>query len=388
MIGIYIKSHSDDAERRPIVEMLSHRLKRPIRDDELVAFSPTSAGASVAGGHVCSLHFAAPEPRFEAVALSPRLRLFANAWTQNLIRQMNASIQPGGHLWLPSTPEKSDGLMNDRWLAAWLGRPRAKRVRGEWLRLDRRPQIAAPPSTLSWFFEEDLADAMAAELTTQPHRSNPDSANGTTSNTTTLAERYLQQMNYSIHGASYKSALVAHITGTCLPQREGMTLVDVGGGRGLVAFELLLTLPAFERAVVCDPLATNVQRVERTRRHFGELIGDRFELIVTTAEDHEFRHEADVITFIGSLLYVSRTHTSDVLSRAWQSLRPGGLLIVHENIKNPSYQKDYDVMFTVEEIDELLERVGPVRRFLSTATREVSKEAAKETSVFRVVQKA
>jgi hypothetical protein len=73
-----------------------------------------------------------------------------------------------------------------------------------------------------------------------------------------------------------------------------------------------------------------------------------------------------------------------VLDRAWDALAPGGVLIVHENIKNPSYTRDFDKMLTVEEIEALLGNYGSIERYLATAIARVSREAAEARSVFRV----
>ena len=69
-------------------------------------------------------------------------------------------------------------------------------------------------------------------------------------------------------------------------------------------------------------------------------------------------------------------------------LRPGGVLVVHENIKSRSYTRDYDLMFTVDELEGLLRPLAPIDYFLPTATVQIDGEAAGTKSVFRVLQRA
>ena len=64
------------------------------------------------------------------------------------------------------------------------------------------------------------------------------------------------------------------------------------------------------------------------------------------------------------------------------------VIIFHENIKNKSYVRDYDVMFEVEELDELLSKYSQVERFLSTATQVITEKDTGVKTVFRVLQKS
>ena len=42
-------------------------------------------------------------------------------------------------------------------------------------------------------------------------------------------------------------------------------------------------------------------------------------------------------------------------------------LIIHENIKAPSFKKDFDIMFEAGELNELLSPYGEMRCFVSNA---------------------
>src|SRR5690606_19840358 len=172
-----------------------------------------------------------------------------------------------------------------------------------------------------------------------------------------------------------------------LPGRTGLRVLDMGGGMGMVATELVLTSGRVDQATVCDPLARNSLVMARLGRFFGERVQDRLELRISRAEDFRYPGAFDLITFIGSLLYVPREARQQVIASAFDALAPGGLLVVHENIKSPTYTMDFDVMFSVEEIDALLGNHGRIERYLSTATRAVTREAAGSKTVFRSVRK-
>ena len=64
-------------------------------------------------------------------------------------------------------------------------------------------------------------------------------------------------------------------------------------------------------------------------------------------------------TFLGSLLYV-RNQKETIVEEIWEALDDDGILIIHENIKNTGYERDYDLMFTAQELDALLEKFGEI----------------------------
>jgi hypothetical protein len=73
----------------------------------------------------------------------------------------------------------------------------------------------------------------------------------------------------------------------------------------------------------------------------------------------------------------------------WATLSPGGLLILQENIKSPTFELIcyYDLMFTVDELDALLSEFGEITCYLSTAAARVARDKAGARSVFRVRNK-
>ena len=129
--------------------------------------------------------------------------------------------------------------------------------------------------------------------------------------------------------------------------------------------------------------------VNSAKMYIGNLasLGGRFRFWLGAIEHYSFDETMDVVSLIGSLLYVPKAARKGVLDRAWDALAPGGLLVVHENIKAQSYGRDLDIMFTVEEIDALLSGYGVIERYLSTAITPVDRETAASRSVFRVIRK-
>ena len=200
--------------------------------------------------------------------------------------------------------------------------------------------------------------------------------------------RALKAQSYYVGGIAYKQPILKHIIKTCCHSDRPLRLADFGGGYGLLAAETVLDDDLdVEHAVCRDYSPANFVFAAQLYRGMREQLKDRFYFSVGKSEEFEFKGDYDVICFVGSLLYTPQEMRAAALQRCWERLRAGGILVIHENIKHPSYKADFERMFTRDEIDELLGRFGPIRRFMSTTIQECTRDEAEEKSVFRVVTK-
>ena len=113
----------------------------------------------------------------------------------------------------------------------------------------------------------------------------------------------------------------------------------------------------------------------------------RFKFSLGPAEDFTFEDGYDIVSFVGSLLYVDKSRLASTLDRVWSSINSGGLLIVHENVKAESYKRDFDVMFEAKEIDALLSKYGDIKYYNSQSYITLKPDQVENKTVFRVVQK-
>lgn len=404
LIAAYVKDGRSPEEIEELLGELHATSSVDVSRARVVIFSPTGRRMALPlrEGVEHSMLFPVPSSTFDAVLVSPRLRLFANSWSRALIAQLGASLVQEGELWLPAPSKRGDdGLWSERWLADAWGAPIRRGSTLPIARFRERSTLPSRPSVLEWYFRDyaraavddwihaaegspSIPSPQPAEVPLVSGESREASEGGPFR---AHFERFVGAMNYSVWGASYKASLLSYIIGERLGGRTELRWFDMGGGAGMVAIELLLTCSSVSRSTVCDPMERNNLLMARIGRFFGDDVRGRLELCIGRAEGFPFPQEVDGVSFIGSLLYVPREYTREVLDRAWDALGRGGLLVVHENIKSSSYEKDYGVMFEVREIDGLLERYGKVERYLSTATKRVTREEAAAKTVFRVVQK-
>jgi len=405
LIALYLRQADlDGEEARALLGELRRSQPESEGAEQIVTFTP--AGKRMAlpleDGAEHSMLFPVPEGTFDVVVVSPQLRFFTNEWSRAFLAQLVSSLRPSGSLWVPILSKRGDdGLWSERWLTQTLGVKASLATSLPLLRFDRIPALSPASSILEWYFREHAAAMVedylystsgAPQIAEPQPKAAPVARTiaGEVADSVPFAshlERFASTMTYSVTGASYKSMLLSYILEKELPGRTGLRVLDMGGGMGMVATELVLTSGRVDQATVCDPLARNSLVMARLGRFFGERVQDRLELRISRAEDFRYPGAFDLITFIGSLLYVPREARQQVIASAFDALAPGGLLVVHENIKSPTYTKDFDVMFSVEEIDALLGNHGRIERYLSTATRAVTREAAGSKTVFRSVRK-
>ena len=90
--------------------------------------------------------------------------------------------------------------------------------------------------------------------------------------------------------------------------------------------------------------------------HFERALADRFRYDMGYAQDYTYDAEYDVISFVGMLLLIPLEQRRATLERAWEALRPGGVLIVLEVPKSDASKSYdyYDSMLTEVEIGDIM----------------------------------
>lgn len=390
----------------------------------IFAQSGGTAGPPIHQGLAGNMLWPVGRNTFASVTIGSTLRLFDNNWSRALFRHLRESLVDGGTLWVPFTDERAaerKGHWSLKRLREFFGESGRVVDQAQCVGVTRRAAGAGEPSEspsiLAWSFanhgllariNEGLGKADAPldqeamrrllepvlepgrplKIGIDPSRDKHDPAVRARID----HESRVESEAYYIHGVSYKSALLRHIFGAQSPRRAGLAWCDHGAGAGFLAAEMLLdeSVPLRE-AVSCDNWPANALAARAMLAAMPERLAGRFRFRLAGAEEYEYDRPFDVVSFIGSLLYVPKDRLEETVDRAWRALDPGGLLIVHENIKDPAFKRDFEIMFTVDQIDGLLGRYAspgsPIRRWLSTATMEVSAEEAAAKSVFRVVRK-
>jgi len=103
-------------------------------------------------------------------------------------------------------------------------------------------------------------------------------------------------------------------------------LLDVGGGSGAFSIALCQRNPALRATVLDFPNVIDV-----AERFVNEAdLGERIETIRADAIEGEWPGDQDVILFSYLLSAVAESSFPLLLTKAWEALRPGGRLLIHD----------------------------------------------------------
>jgi ubiquinone/menaquinone biosynthesis C-methylase UbiE len=111
-----------------------------------------------------------------------------------------------------------------------------------------------------------------------------------------------------------------------LPIREARSLFDVGGGSGAFTIALLERNPMLRATVLDLPAVVDV-----ARDYLDEAgVDERVDLVAGNALGGAWPGDQDVVLMSYLLSALSDADVHSVLQRACASLRPGGLLVLHD----------------------------------------------------------
>jgi SAM-dependent methyltransferase len=387
------------------------------------------------------------EGLFDSLFLGRSLRLFKNAWGASMIAHIARTLRPGGQLiiWFDGS-SRPQGFWQLADLEQFFGTATSKTANDHAVFVIDQPPNP-PPSILNWYFSsfsELILHDMSIRYDLLQHdwseRSQPilnynelndpllsgffinppvkeyvdvmrtwaglspalrmqgvscETSAGSENEQRprdfrTNLQNAINENSYLIGGISYKSALINAIIRDSFMESSGLRFADFGAGHGLLAAELLLDNDCpVDSALNVD--INSVYLLKGATMYRGNLhaLRRRLRFWQGAIESYPFDETFDVVTKIGSLLLVPAPQRKAVLDRTWSVLAPGGLLIIHETIKSPTFEtmSYYDLMFNVEELDTLLSQFGKIERYLSTAVARVDQDKAGARTIFRVVKK-
>lgn len=366
-----------------------------------------------------SLYYINEQPQFDTIIST--LPLFRGTWANAYVAWLARLLKPGGSIFLQFDPEKEKrGFLSRHTVEDIYGQQGTDTGQEGFTQFTPKGPVQDRPSVLHWFmrnkyktilddlrhkyagiqdprlFEPHYAEFIEGQEQIESFLTKHSGLRsyfglGKKSVITDIDKELcdiLRIYSYYVGGIRYKGAIVAQIIKDLLGNRQQLTTLDIGGGMGLLSAELLLdeTLNV-SRATVRDLNYFAYIQAGHLYSFYREQLKDRFTFSLGAGETYTSPQKNDVVTLLGSLLYADKAVQPLILQKAWDSLTPGGLLIVHENIKSPTYVRDYTYMFTPEELDGMLGKFGEVQYYFSNALLPTTAEHAKTSTDFRIVQK-
>lgn len=205
-----------------------------------------------------------------------------------------------------------------------------------------------------------------------------------------LSPDYFSKLENAGEGSAYKVAYITWLLAPLIRRYGAIDVLDHGSGPGLVPVELLLEHSVGLRsATAVEPSKWYVEFLADAYRYLGRELSGDFYYEQSNVETYTYPRKLHAISFCGCLLFVARSDLRAVLSRAWDALHPGGLLIVLEGIRSDSPRKDLyaDKMFTIDELEDQLGHFGEIERYHPQLWRRCTPAEADACRIFRVLRK-
>lgn len=387
-------------------------LGRDVSDD-LIVVSPIFNDYGPIGPRSRQLSILTPIPSgtLEAAIVAGPVRYFRDNYGTAFLVHIYNALRQEGQLIVPFQTEtiaERTGFWSLVWLQELFGQPQRLMEDEKLAVFIRGEKLDAPPSVLSCVYQDgreimndhfrnrgqvttsSYIDTCSSMLVEQVDLAVSSKASaGAEPFESSEQEQFISAMNYSVTGVAYKTEGLRRLIDRHIDHGKDIRVVDFGGGTGLVGMELLLSRNGISKLVNCEPMASNLPVMRRLYQAFERELNGRYKTYLGAAQSYAFSEEIDVLCAFASLLYIPHELRLPTLERAWNALRPGGIFIIHENIKRPLFEpKDYyDLMFTSGELDELLSSFGEIERFRSSDILPITAENSRDLTVFRVVKK-
>jgi SAM-dependent methyltransferase len=282
----------------------------------------------------------------DIVVLSEFPILYGNAFTTAWLGHM-LNDATGGRLWFEPRKQKSSDPFRTEFNLAQFGKAlpslREKR-KGSWTVLEAGPDLPEDLKSIPTIYGKfhNGFPAFAAKLAEElgPSEGSAQAADST--------------YKYSMFGANQKSHIASGILRShgIADRHRGL---DVGGGYGFYAAELAAHGAKYDvidydrkKAEIVGPwLAARAQVADRVAFRTGTI-----EQVPGLPRAEPY----DVVSFFGSMLYADRSTVPAVLRACMEMLRPGGILMIHENVREGGKPEsnDYMKMFPADELRGLL----------------------------------
>lgn len=355
-------------------------------------------------------------PVFDLIYVDNRVTLPAGGWSASFISYLARMLKPGGRLAFELPPARRNNCQLCRTDVDDIIGQTGELMHETLSVYQPRSPITADDSILDWYVQNYgsiIIDLVSENSPDELHAVAEDSVmidlmgeplaaeqlgelsygNGMPDQTpyrpvAELVKDYVASMAYLFHGIGYKSAVIAEIIRSQIGTETQIDYLDIGGANGALAAEVLLRKDISVRtARTHELLLRYLPGAAKIYRSNIENFESRLRFTLGSMTDFDFPAPYNVVSFIGCLYLAGPENHESVVSAAMSNLSLGGLLIVHENLRDNRKVPSHDYMFSEEQLYSLLSGFGEVKLYHTLTGREITKESLKGKTVFWSVQK-
>jgi hypothetical protein len=307
-------------------------------NEKIYSMTPTSTHLSqtLDDGQVGNFFFPCLPNMLDRIYIGTSIPLFANNWGASFLLQLLKILKPGGAIILPVYPEIqaqekgywSRSFLENAFLSRkrWTGFSNVIAENDGVMSLQVGRKWPAPiPSTIEWFYQQRSNLALQGLL-----ESGYDTGNTIERIYPNLVENVWKNYTYS--------AVVEKIISDNFDPKTPVSFHNISNDYGLLLTELLLST----RINIINGVTTDVCNTAKNIRHnfknyFSPHTGEHHKIESSLIEDISFHQQSNIISMFNVLSALDEPAREAILRLAWENLKPGGLLIVHGDLKNYLY---------------------------------------------------
>ena len=346
-------------------------------------------------GRIAAFLLAPPRRDYDCVVVYPGINFYEHSWSYAFLDRLNGLLGENGTIFIPRRNDPARRMSDARLEALFGAAPRQATKR--FLAFGKaRDGLKRPPgadySVLDAYFpignvliegrfDQSLGETIHALGVRRARQRIAPPATG-----------FLGQLKsqcYRTCSAATKAALVQYLAARYFPGRGDLRVVDLGAGTGLNSIELLLNPSGVAHVTLVEPNRAYHWDIAQMVEQLGERVRGKVSLVDRRVEDYR-GPAADIAMVCGVFSILSAGLREPFVRNAWDSVAPGGILAVLENMRDPDPVKGgtyNDTRLTPPEIDALLGRLGKIGFFKSDAMEEMAPADVGIRPVFRVVRK-
>lgn len=366
-------------------------------DDNIYSMTPTATHLSVdlAGDQLGNFFYPSLPNLLDRVYIGISVPLFASHWGASFLLELLKIVKPGGSIILPVYPEGqaqekgywSRSFLENIFLSRerWTGFSNVRAENDGVMSLSVGRKWPDPiPSTAQWFYQQRANLALGTLLET----GNRDDLETSFAN---IATRVWANYTHS----SVVERIILDTYGAKAPLRVS----SVSNDYGLLVTELLLSGYINVESGNTVHISKAEEAVAKSfASYFKPHTGNQHEIKMSDKGNVEFEPNSDVICFIHSLSPHDQAQQEALIDKAWDSLNPNGLLIIHD-VMPVDWQKA-----GAASLHEKLESLGVLSTYSALVASKIEEEVVishystiqeaklveekeQQSTVFKVMQK-
>lgn len=348
-------------------------------------------------GQVSNFFFPCLPNLLDRIYIGPSVPLFANNWGASFLLQLLHILRPGGSIILPVYPEMqaqekgywSRSFLENVFLSRqrWTGFSNVIAENDGVMSLQIGRKRPTPiPSTIEWFYRQ-RSNLVVQSLLESALESTGDAENTIQTIYPALVEKVWKNYTYS--------AVVERIVSDYFDTKTPVYFHNISNDYGLLLTELHLSTRINIANGLTSDVCNDVCKAAESIRHnfksyFSPHTGDNHKIESSLIENISFHQLSDVISIIDVLSDLDEPARASMLRAAWQNLKSGGLLIVHDDVEINLY----DVLGMLGEVQTYssivaskIQRNVNISHYSSIQESKLIKEKQGQGRVFLVVKK-